>query len=58
MRINPSICCVCGGCVGVCPANALTLHDNFLVCDQKKCVECGLCVSFCPVGALKVEGKK
>ncbi|MEM0372738.1 MAG: 4Fe-4S binding protein [archaeon] len=45
-------CIYCGGCVSVCPANALTLKEVRIECDAKKCVDCGSCIKFCPAGAL------
>ncbi|MBT4870683.1 MAG: 4Fe-4S binding protein [Candidatus Diapherotrites archaeon] len=48
-------CLYCGGCVGVCPVQAITLKDTRLIIDPKKCINCGACVSICPVGANKVE---
>ena len=50
-------CLKCGGCVAVCPHNALALKDK-IECNEK-CVSCGICVKFCPVGAisLKKEGE-
>lgn len=48
-------CCYCGGCVGVCPQDALSLQEVLLCVDDVKCVGCGLCVKFCPVDALSIE---
>ncbi|MFH1721328.1 MAG: 4Fe-4S binding protein [Candidatus Altiarchaeota archaeon] len=55
MRVEPNRCLYCGGCVGVCPHDALILAETRLILDQKKCTECGLCYQFCPVGAIKNE---
>ncbi len=52
MRINRDKCLYCGGCVGVCPSQALELDETRLQVDDKKCTKCGICVKFCPVGAL------
>jgi digeranylgeranylglycerophospholipid reductase len=60
-RKNPSpildreACCFCGGCVAVCPTDALTLEETELRIDADACDGCGLCVSFCPVAALASE---
>ncbi len=48
-------CCYCGGCVGVCPAGAITLEETRIVIDESKCINCGACVKICPVGAMKLE---
>ncbi len=52
--VNNEKCMRCGGCVGVCPVNALELTEFGLKCD-KNCTLCGICAKFCPVGAIKVE---
>jgi digeranylgeranylglycerophospholipid reductase len=57
-RVDRESCCSCGGCVGVCPADALTLEESDLRVDARRCDACGICVQFCPVGALVFpEGK-
>jgi len=52
MIINRDKCCYCGGCVGVCPQNALELQETILIVGDE-CNECGICVKFCPVGAIE-----
>ena len=53
--VEHEVCCYCGGCVGVCPVNAIELVERILKIDGDKCVSCGNCVKFCPVGALEGE---
>ena len=49
-------CVSCGGCVGICPVDALNLEEGRdLNVDNEKCINCAACVRFCPVGALKVK---
>jgi len=48
-------CLRCGGCVSVCPADALTLKESGIICSEG-CTNCGICVKFCPVGAIKMDG--
>lgn len=44
-------CTDCGGCVGVCPVDAVRLfHGEVDLTDA--CIECDLCVKACPTGAL------
>jgi len=50
-------CCYCGGCVSVCPVDALTLAETRLLVTSE-CTECGECISACPVGALRLEERK
>ncbi len=56
----PAVCdrgkCIhCGGCVGICPADAITLEESVIVVDRQKCVDCGACVKYCPVRAMRIE---
>jgi digeranylgeranylglycerophospholipid reductase len=44
-------CVYCGGCVSVCPVEALSLLETSLEVNEA-CIDCGDCVSACPVGAL------
>lgn len=52
LSLNKDKCCYCGGCVGICPEEALTLMETELKIDQEKCTLCEICVDFCPVNAL------
>jgi digeranylgeranylglycerophospholipid reductase len=49
--IDPNRCTYCGGCVSVCPVEALTLAETRLLVSAQ-CIDCGDCVPACPVGAL------
>lgn len=55
VEVDTGRCVGCGGCVGVCPAEALRLNGANPECDPEKCTNCQTCVRFCPVGALKLE---
>ncbi|MBC7081812.1 MAG: 4Fe-4S binding protein [Thermoplasmatales archaeon] len=50
-RVNNK-CLHCAGCVGICPANAITLNEFTIEIDEK-CIDCGKCIKFCPVGAME-----
>ena len=54
IKVDKNKCIYCGGCVAVCPVNALTLKETFIECDPKKCVKCATCKKFCPAGAIEV----
>lgn len=43
-------CMDCGGCVGVCPHEALDLFQGRITV-RPTCTECDLCVRLCPVEA-------
>jgi digeranylgeranylglycerophospholipid reductase len=49
--VDASRCSYCGGCVSVCPVDAIHLAETRLLISEA-CIECGLCVPACPVGAL------
>jgi len=48
-------CCYCGGCIIVCPAQAIELLGTAISIDKEKCTSCGNCVKVCPVGAMRLE---
>ena len=55
VAFNRERCIYCGGCVSVCPKDALTLKEIRMKVDPKKCIDCGICVRFCPVEAIKLR---
>ncbi len=55
IEVDKSRCCYCGGCVGVCPQDALELKETILFVDNDKCIGCGICIKFCPVDALSFK---
>lgn len=53
MKIDPSKCVGCHGCIAVCPMGAITpANDGKCQIDQSKCVSCGGCVPMCPMQAI------
>jgi len=52
LLIDASLCLKCGGCVPVCPEDALILTFENLECIMERCTLCGVCIMFCPVGAV------
>ena len=55
VRLDYDRCTVCGLCVRLCPANALSEKDRRITLEQPKCMKCGACVKQCPVDALRFE---
>lgn len=51
IRVDHARCAYCGGCVSVCPVDAIDLAEIRLTI-RDSCIECGLCLTACPVGAL------
>ena len=45
------LCTDCGGCVGVCPVDAVELFQGSVAITEV-CIHCDLCVRVCPTGAL------
>ncbi|RLF28224.1 MAG: ferredoxin [Thermoplasmata archaeon] len=53
--VNREVCLACGGCVSVCPEDAIMLVAGKAVVDRKCCISCGICVKTCPVAAISFE---
>jgi digeranylgeranylglycerophospholipid reductase len=53
--LRRELCTHCGGCVSLCPSEAITLAETRLLIDEGVCTECGLCIGGCPSGALTSE---
>ncbi len=53
IAIGQNSCGRCGGCVPVCPTDAIYLSPLKLEIDDTICTACGNCVTTCPVGALE-----
>lgn len=53
VAVNGMLCGECGGCVAVCPVNAMYLSPTRLEIDGEVCTGCGDCIQACPVGALE-----
>lgn len=48
--INDS-CVACGTCQGVCPTNAISEGDIYVI-DPDTCIDCGTCADACPSEAI------
>lgn len=53
LKVTGNHCLECGGCVPLCPEEALFLSFERLEVDHDLCIMCGICVNFCPVGAIE-----
>ncbi len=56
MKVDKDVCVRCGGCVGVCPFDAIEATDGFVRANEG-CTDCGICERVCPLGAIRVERK-
>ena len=48
-------CIECGGCIEVCPVEAVTMEEDSPIVDEAWCIGCGVCVSQCPTGAARLK---
>ncbi|HID25845.1 MAG TPA: 4Fe-4S dicluster domain-containing protein [Thermoplasmata archaeon] len=55
-EVDSQECLACGGCISVCPEDAITMISTKAVVDKKQCIGCGICVETCPVGAIDLRG--
>jgi len=56
---DDELCVDCGGCVSICPMDALMFdEERSVILHEEKCngVTCGLCVDACPQRALRLIG--
>ena len=53
--VDKKKCLACGGCISVCPQDAITWIGNKADVDKKSCISCSICVKTCPVGAINEE---
>jgi NAD-dependent dihydropyrimidine dehydrogenase PreA subunit len=51
--INIEQCNGCGACTGVCPRQAIIVHDNVAEINQQLCIQCRACIEACPLGAIQ-----
>ena len=57
--VQEGLCCGCGTCAGICPANAIKmiktpgLHKPQI--DENKCIHCELCIQSCPGHSVNFE---
>ncbi len=54
---NPKICKLCGECVRICPAKALSVQENRIKADYTKCIRCYCCHEICSHHAITLKKK-
>lgn len=50
-------CSGCGGCLSLCPQNAIEIVEEKSSTDRSRCDNCGQCVSHCPNDARSLKGE-
>lgn len=51
-------CILCGKCVKICPAKALSIKQKRVDIDTSKCIRCYCCNEVCPENAIKIFRKR
>ena len=49
-------CLACGGCISVCPQDAILMTGSYANVSKEKCNSCAICIRMCPIGAIAGEG--
>ncbi|MEF8878795.1 MAG: 4Fe-4S dicluster domain-containing protein [Candidatus Thermoplasmatota archaeon] len=52
-KVDEKQCLACGGCISVCPQDAISMEGRKAFVDSRKCVGCKICIKTCPIGAIK-----
>lgn len=53
--VDSERCLACGGCISLCPQNAITMYSSKAIVRKENCIYCGICIQSCPVGAISDE---
>jgi len=53
--VDEKECLACGGCISVCPQDAVSMCGGRAFVTEDKCIFCGICIKTCPVGAINEE---
>jgi ferredoxin len=54
-KIDRKKCLACGGCISVCPQDAISWYANKALVNPDKCISCAICIRTCPIGAISGE---
>ena len=55
-RVDRKICLGCGGCISVCPQDAISWNAYRALVNQEKCISCAICIRTCPIGEISGDG--
>jgi electron transfer flavoprotein alpha subunit len=54
-KVDKKKCLACGGCISVCPQDAISWIGNKAEVNPEKCISCAICIKTCPIGAIGGE---
>ena len=54
-KVDQTKCLACGGCISVCPQDALSMLGGKAYVASVKCIGCAVCIKICPIGAIAEE---
>jgi len=54
-KVDKKMCLACGGCISVCPKDAVYMCGGKAFVTKEKCSSCAICIQICPVGAICEE---
>jgi len=52
--IDETLCTGCGGCIEICPPQAIEIREEKAFIVAEFCEECGFCAAHCPMNAITV----
>ena len=58
MFVRKDLCDLCGSCVAVCPVDAISIEEFFVLIDMNICIECENCLIVCPAKAIEKENNQ
>jgi Fe-S-cluster-containing hydrogenase component 2 len=54
-KIDENDCLACGGCIAVCPQDAVSRYGGRACVQVEDCIGCAICIRICPFGAIHGE---
>ena len=55
--VDNKLCLSCGGCVSVCPQDAVHLNNLIAFVISSKCNSCKICINTCSVAAISLGSR-
>ena len=54
-KVDKTMCLACGGCISVCPQDAMSMCGGRAFVNEEDCISCAICIRTCPVGSISGE---